>query len=208
MEQTHRVIFIDLPEQTSRSISPMSNNSSSTSPCRMRNLGFFQTLSNRFSRRSKQQDEFCLNNEDDSNSLSTDSCSSTSVDNCVSLNDKDNRIAKVGNLELSSSSSSSSGSDSGSDSTRRSQLKAERLSTARRSSSSIRNAFKNLTMSSRSHSCSSTPLKECHPKKLKKITPEPKKILRQPVSYAYLKGMSGLPTQRVPRSSLNCCQYR
>ena len=34
----------------------------------------------------------------------------------------------------------------------------------------------------------------------------PQRILRQPVSYTYLKGISGLPTQRVPRSAV-CCQY-
>ncbi|KAI8041392.1 ecdysone-induced protein 75B [Drosophila gunungcola] len=39
-----------------------------------------------------------------------------------------------------------------------------------------------------------------------KVKPPPQRILRQPVSYTYLKGMSGLPTQRVPRSSV-CCQY-
>ncbi|XP_017841642.2 LOW QUALITY PROTEIN: mitochondrial fission regulator 2 [Drosophila busckii] len=39
-----------------------------------------------------------------------------------------------------------------------------------------------------------------------KAKPAPQRILRQPVSYTYLKGMSGLPTQRVPRSSV-CCQY-
>ncbi|XP_068139923.1 uncharacterized protein DDB_G0287625 [Drosophila tropicalis] len=39
-----------------------------------------------------------------------------------------------------------------------------------------------------------------------KAKPQPQRILRQPVSYTYLKGMSGLPTQRVPRSSV-CCQY-
>uniref|UniRef100_A0A8W7P3C8 DUF4797 domain-containing protein n=1 Tax=Anopheles coluzzii TaxID=1518534 RepID=A0A8W7P3C8_ANOCL len=36
--------------------------------------------------------------------------------------------------------------------------------------------------------------------------PPPKKILRRPVSYTYLRGISGLPTQRVPRSSV-CCGY-
>uniref|UniRef100_A0A182JPS3 DUF4797 domain-containing protein n=1 Tax=Anopheles christyi TaxID=43041 RepID=A0A182JPS3_9DIPT len=36
--------------------------------------------------------------------------------------------------------------------------------------------------------------------------PPPKKILRRPVSYTYLRGISGLPTQRVPRSSI-CCSY-
>uniref|UniRef100_A0A1I8PQ41 DUF4797 domain-containing protein n=1 Tax=Stomoxys calcitrans TaxID=35570 RepID=A0A1I8PQ41_STOCA len=39
-----------------------------------------------------------------------------------------------------------------------------------------------------------------------KTKPPPQRILRQPVSYTYLKGISGLPTQRVPRSSV-CCQY-
>uniref|UniRef100_A0A1B0FBM8 DUF4797 domain-containing protein n=1 Tax=Glossina morsitans morsitans TaxID=37546 RepID=A0A1B0FBM8_GLOMM len=40
----------------------------------------------------------------------------------------------------------------------------------------------------------------------KKVKPPPQRILRQPVSYTYLKGISGLPTQRVPRNSV-CCQY-
>ncbi|XP_036221710.1 uncharacterized protein [Bactrocera oleae] len=39
-----------------------------------------------------------------------------------------------------------------------------------------------------------------------KTKPPPQRILRQPVSYTYLKGISGLPTQRVPRSAV-CCQY-
>lgn len=63
-----------------------------------------------------------------------------------------------------------------------------------------------LAAPSRSLSCSSTPSKEPKPKKTKKTPPAPKRILRQPISYTYLKGMSGLPTQRVPRSSV-CCQY-
>ena len=42
-----------------------------------------------------------------------------------------------------------------------------------------------------------------------KTPPPQRRILRQPVSYLYLKGMSGLPTQRVPRSSICCPQgYR
>lgn len=39
-----------------------------------------------------------------------------------------------------------------------------------------------------------------------KTPPPPKRILRQPVHYTYLKGMSGLHTQRVPRSSVCCPQ--
>lgn len=42
-----------------------------------------------------------------------------------------------------------------------------------------------------------------------KTPPPQRRILRQPVSYYYIKGMSGLPTQRVPRSSVCCPQgYR
>ncbi|KAH0546451.1 putative protein TPRXL [Cotesia glomerata] len=38
--------------------------------------------------------------------------------------------------------------------------------------------------------------------KEKKLTKKsPKKILRKPVTYTYVKGLSGLPTQRVPRNS-------
>lgn len=41
-----------------------------------------------------------------------------------------------------------------------------------------------------------------------KTPPPQRRILRQPVSYLYLKGLSGLPTQRVPRSSVCCQGYR
>lgn len=34
----------------------------------------------------------------------------------------------------------------------------------------------------------------------------PKKILRQPVSYTYVRGLSGLPTIRVPRTNACCAQ--
>ncbi|XP_015122696.1 uncharacterized protein LOC107045079 [Diachasma alloeum] len=41
--------------------------------------------------------------------------------------------------------------------------------------------------------------------KEKKLTKKsPKRILREPVSYTYVRGLSGLPTQRVPR---NASQY-
>lgn len=33
----------------------------------------------------------------------------------------------------------------------------------------------------------------------------PKRILRAPVSYTYVRGLSGLPTQRVPRNSAQIC---
>jgi hypothetical protein len=42
------------------------------------------------------------------------------------------------------------------------------------------------------------------PAKSATVKPPPKKILRRPVSYTYIRGISGLNTQRVPRSSI-CC---
>lgn len=105
-----------------------------------------------------------------------------------------------------------------------------------RSTSSIRRALKSISISTRSLSCSthsgnvtvaSDDRKSDKPKKFNKkdsnhslngtsgqnksakTSPPPKRILRQPVSYTYLKGMSGLPTQRIPRTSICCAQgYR
>lgn len=67
------------------------------------------------------------------------------------------------------------------------------------SSSSSSSAAKSSTLASSSSSSSSSASKS-------KSKPPPQRILRQPVSYTYLKGISGLPTQRVPRNSV-CCQY-
>lgn len=188
----HRVMFIDIPVPKSRSVSPLS-----PSPCRDRNNGFFDMISRRFGRRS--HDELCFHNhtEEDSRSSSTDSCSSTS--GRITVNAK-NVHKHNSNIELNCLSSDSSSSDS---SDNQNQALGSRQQIHRRSSSSIRRALQNLSLSSRSLSCSSTPSQKT--KKAKK-TPPPKRILRQPVSYTYLKGMSGLPTQRVPRSSV-CCHY-
>lgn len=184
-----RVMFMDIPVSKSRSVSPMS-----PSPCRDRNLGFFEIISRRFGRRS--HDELCFQHhgEEDSRSSSTDSCSSTSGRLAVTSKNVHNS-----NLELTCSNSDSSSSDSSAEN--------PNLSTRihRRSTSSIRRALQSFSISSRSLSCSSTPSKEQKQKKCKK-TPPPKRILRQPVTYTYLKGMSGLPTQRVPRSSV-CSHY-
>lgn len=187
-----RVMFIDIPVSKSRSVSPMS-----PSP----NLGFFEMLSRRFGRRS--HDELCFqhNVEEDSRSSSTDSSSSTPGRLVITPKNIHNS-----NLELTctnSDSNSSSGSSTTSDSADTSK-KAPRLH--RRSTSSIRQALQSFSISSRSLSCSSTPSKEQKQKKNKNKSPPPKRILRQPVAYTYLKGMSGLPTQRVPRSSV-CTHY-
>lgn len=190
-----RVMFIDIPTKF-RSVSPLS-----PSPCRDRNLNFFEMISRRFGRRS--HDELCYqhNGEEDSRSSSTDSCSSTSGRCVVSTNNVHNSNMEL-NCSSSSDSSSTTSSNSG-DSSSDVNNKASR--THRRSTSSLRKALESFSISSRSLSCSSTPSKEQKQKKLK-TSPPPKRILRQPVSYTYLKGMSGLPTQRVPRSSV-CSHY-
>lgn len=187
-----RVMFMDIPSSKSRSVSPMS-----PSPGRDRSVGFFDLISRRFGRRS--HDDICYENhgEEDSRSSSTDSCSSTSDRLAISTKNTKNRHNS--NLELSCSSDSSS---SNSADTSNTESRSHR-----RSTSSLRRAFQNISLSSRSLSCSSTTqIKESSKQKKTKKTPPPKRILRQPISYTYLKGMSGLPTQRVPRSSV-CSHY-
>lgn len=87
---------------------------------------------------------------------------------------------------------SSSASDSSSDSTERHRR--------HRSTVSLRRYFQNLSLASRSQSCSPTE-RQRQPKK----QTQPKRILRPPVTYTYVRGLSGLPTQRVPRHTV-CCQ--
>lgn len=90
--------------------------------------------------------------------------------------------------DRSSCSVSESGSD-GSDRQRR-----------HRSTVSLRRVFQSLTLSgSRSQSCS--PTERTRPPKKQQ---QPKRILRPPVTYTYVRGLSGLPTQRVPRHTV-CC---
>lgn len=202
--EEQRVMFINIPATAtkSRSVSPMS-----LSPPRDRGHGFFDILTRRFGRRS--HDDICYQHhgEEDSRSSSTDSCSSSSgghLSNSASSNRN-----YTSNLEISCSSDSSSSSNSREEAAH--DTGASRVH--RRSTSSLRRAFQNFSISSRSLSCSSTlnqtknssPALPAQAKKPKKSV-APKRILRQPVSYAYLKGMSGLPTQRVPRSSV-CCHY-
>lgn len=68
-----------------------------------------------------------------------------------------------------------------------------------RSTVSLRRVFQSLSLSSRSQSCSPTE-RSRQPKK----QTQPKRILRPPVTYTYVRGLSGLPTQRVPRHTV-CC---
>ncbi|CAK1556227.1 unnamed protein product [Leptosia nina] len=86
--------------------------------------------------------------------------------------------------------SSCSTSDSGSEESERRRR--------HRSTVSLRRVFQNLSIS-RSQSSSPT---DRH--RQAKKQPQPKRILRPPVTYTYVRGLSGLPTQRVPRHTVYC----
>ncbi|XP_047504354.1 uncharacterized protein LOC125049241 [Pieris napi] len=86
--------------------------------------------------------------------------------------------------------SSCSTSDSGDESDRRRR---------HRSTVSLRRVFQNFSISSRSQSSSPSD-RHRQPKK----QTQPKRILRPPVTYTYVRGLSGLPTQRVPRHTVYC----
>lgn len=163
----------------SRSISPMT-----PSPSReMRGIRLFRAISRKLARRGgvNHQDDY----EDDSRSSSTDSSGKGNSSS-----------GESGFRSVSPHHMSSSSSETGSDKVR------HHLST---SAESIRRVFQNLSINARSKSCTNT--KESKRKAAKKSPP--KKILRAPVTYTYVKGMSGLPTQRVPKTTtkiyLNNC---
>ncbi|XP_031348198.1 uncharacterized protein LOC116174422 [Photinus pyralis] len=174
-------MFMQIPSPENRSVSPYS-----TSPSReIRGLKLFRAISKKLARKSREDVNF--GEDADSGSCSTDSSSSTSAGRFT-------KSRKTISSELISSPQriSSSSSDAGSDT----------QSVKHRHSSSVENfrrAFQNLTVSARSQSCSNS--KESK----KKAKKSPKKILRSPVSYTYVKGLSGLPTQRVPRNQSGVC---
>lgn len=206
------MIFIEIPTiNKSRSVSPVS-----PSIYREKNTGFFDMLSRRFGRRSHDELYFTQNGDEDTRSSSTESCSSTSVQlaarndgfkkphDQITTSNKQRHYMQNCPCEFRQNCESNSASDSSSDSVE--HTTSNGLHVHRRSTSSLRRAMESLSVSTRSLSCSSNGKDQKIQKKTKKQPPQPKCILRQPVSYTYLKGMSGLPTQRVPKSSV-CCQY-
>lgn len=200
-----RVIFIEIPTiNKSGSVSPIL-----PSLYRDKNTGFFDMLGRRFGRRSHDELFFSQTGEEDMRSSSTESCSSTSVQFGTRNDELKKMCSRISSnkqphyvqnciCEFVQNCESNSLSDSGSDS-------IENRIPAHRRSTSPRRTILNSSASTRSLSCSSTG-KDPKLKKNKKNSPQPKCILRQPITYTYLKGMSGLPTQRVPKSSV-CCQY-
>lgn len=157
------------------------------SPSReIRGLGLFRAISRKLARRSREDNSEEVDAE--SRSSSTDSCSSTSAGRCSRKLDG-NSSADSGFKSSSLRHISSSSSDTGSDVQ---TIKPRHHHSM--SAESIRKVFQNLTLNThRSQSCSSP--KE-HRRKSKKPA---KRILRSPVTYTYVRGLSGLPTQRVPR---------
>ncbi|KAF2880125.1 hypothetical protein ILUMI_26060 [Ignelater luminosus] len=178
-------MLMQIPSPENRSISPFS-----TSPSReIRGIKLFRAISRKLARKS--QDDLNFGEDADSRSSSTDSCSSTSAGHCQ----KTKKSLSSGFRSASPQRMSSSSSDAGSDT----QSVKHRHST---SVENFRKAFQNLTVTTtRSQSCSSG--KETKRKTTKKSSP--KRILRSPVSYTYVKGLSGLPTQRVPRNQPRVC---
>ncbi|CAD7082681.1 unnamed protein product [Hermetia illucens] len=174
------VCALEINESKSRSISPITA---------ARYREFFSGFSRRFVRRS--HDGVIYNSAEDDSGSSSESSSFHQVQ-------KDEFKS---NLELYSDSSENSSSST--DNTDKVDFLSKRL--YRRSLSVVRSALSDLSISPRSTSCQSTPAKKPNAA-AKKDKKTQQKILRQPVSYTYLKGMSGLPTQRVPKSSV-CCQY-
>lgn len=164
---------LSIPDK--RSVSPMT-----PSPSReIRGIRLFRAISRKLTRRSSENFQ---ENTDSSRSSSSDSCSS-------SVKKEGNLCGDSGFCSLSPNALSSNSSDAGSDV----QVKTRHHHST--SADSIRKVFQNLNLHARSQSCSSA--KEVKRKSSKKSTP--KRILRSPVTYTYVKGLSGLPTQRIPK---------
>ncbi|KAM8710944.1 hypothetical protein ACLKA7_017559 [Drosophila subpalustris] len=203
------------------------------SPRFERNLGFFQQLSRRFGRRST--DDLNVQ-EEDTNSSSTDSTAATTtatatasetsstLDMDMDMGEQERQMPHgkrrstsslrraFERLSLTSRSLSCSGPTpppptaiSAISAPLKSALKSKAASTVElhrlaSKSASSSSACSTSTCSSVTSTTTTTTTKKDKSKR------PPQRILRQPVAYTYLKGISGLPTQRVPRSAV-CCQY-
>lgn len=176
----------------------MSSTTTSSSNQRLSAIDFLQLLGKRFRRRS--QNEMSYNSEEDLRS-------SNSIESMPSSLDQENDNLRQSSVDLSCDASSESSSLKSSEQGLNNRIQRRR----RLFLAAVGKSLQSLTPSSRSVSCCSTPMKSSKndqqkmkaPKQQKPKT-QPQRILRQPVDYVYLKGMSGLPTRRVPRSQL-CC---
>lgn len=216
------VIFIEIPRNKSRSVSPVDRSE-------IKNTGFFDMLSRRFGRRSNDELYF-TNGDEDTRSSSTESCSSTSVQ-FADRNDKkmnnnqpckqhmtpNCRACNFGSNRTGLNSASDSSIDSMIDNIMNTNTAISANTTAttnglhvhRRSTSSLRRLLvQNLSILSRSQSCSSTATEQKTTAEVKKSTKKSQSILRAPTSYTYLKGPSGLPQRvEIGRGGPVCCHY-
>ncbi|XP_055844412.1 uncharacterized protein LOC129910849 [Episyrphus balteatus] len=182
------------------------------SPRRQRAMQFLQSLSKRLGRRV--QNDLIYNSQEDLRSSSTDSFSLSLDQTEKSLRSSSIDFQSIGSIESNCHSDKSeleTEEESNSSETTPARTPLGRIHLNRISISSVGKVLQSLSSSSRSLSCNSTPLKSQNKKPSSKPAeqkqqPQQQRILRQPVNYVYLKGMSGLPTRRVPRSSL-CCTY-
>lgn len=205
-ESRESIVLIRFPSQkpSNRSVSPINTAmGASDKPCS--GVKLFRVLARTLGRRAQkhlQQDEL----EEDSRSSSTDSFYSSvnklsKGESCSSGESSGTDFGYINgqsdNFGLDNGFVSGSSSDTGSESA--GQGSSERPSRA----SSFRKAFQNLTIT-RSQSTDGISTK---PPKRQKKSVTPKRILRPPVTYTYVRGISGLPTQRIPRStqSRSCC---
>lgn len=170
---------------TSRSVSPLT-----PSPSReIRGLKLFRAISRKLKHNSVDDLSYTTG-EDDSRSSSTDSSSSTNTRRKFGT-EKFCAVFRSSSPNTSSDlSSSSSSSENGSDENNIN------------GSTSLRKAFEGLSIRNdashqRSQSCETLDRKVQSSKK----NVQPKRILRSPITYTYVRGISGLPTQRVPRST-------
>ncbi|CAH0547472.1 unnamed protein product [Brassicogethes aeneus] len=183
MTRNENTLIIMSVNGDSRSTSPVS-----PTPSReIRGLRLFRAISRKLTRRSHEDFNFQV--DADSRSSSSDSCSSTSAGHCSRLTKSKNCSSEFESMSPNHMSSSSS--DAGSDVTIR--LRHHHSTSAE----SIRKVFQNLNINTRSQSCNNT--KEVKRKSNKK--PQPKRILRAPVSYTYVKGLSGLST-KIPKNQV------
>lgn len=163
----------------------------SVSPKGIKNNFLIQAIGKKLIRRSREDSE-----EEDGRSSSTDSSSSSKSKESKRSSPQSSRHNRL--RIFSSQHSSNSSVDGGTMIEGSTHIKNKRNYSM--SADSIMKVFENLTISKRSKSCGSAADKEKKTSAKKNKKPPPKRILRSPVKYVYVKGWSGLPTQRIPVS--------
>jgi hypothetical protein len=172
-----RIKYMDLPMRSTRSLSPSSASSNS-------DLGYI-------GRKYNSSNSPCCGSLEDVSNCSSDSGMSGKA------NTEDDFANNYRKKQRNSETVTIQCVDLG-----LSPEEKKKLQKRNKSLSSISRLLKSFSISKSSRSLTGTPVKQ---KKKSKDEP-PKTIYRRPVEYVYVKGMSGLATQRVPRSSI-CCQY-